>query len=1042
MARSVSYADAVRLLGGETETLRRLDRLLGGALLAASAGALATGAPVIAAVGAAALSLFDAKAEFIRLGHELIAAVRPGLTGTSRLTRTERLHAAHTIIAVTAFVEALDGDVAPETVDDWLRHGWEAPRPEPRSTRRVRLRAEYMALTAHMWIVSDRFLSEAERRYEEMYERLAADIPEFAFWADLREHEATQELVQTGLAGLTDILTGMASGRVPQAKLTSLHAANVAAFGHPISETGDLPDGIRLPTHLDGYVNPCFRAVPYQRSIDLSAESAWAEIEVRENLAAFLIGRLTSPDAQAEPLLILGQPGAGKSVLTRVLAARLTGGDFLPVRVPLRQVQADAGIQQQIEEAVRVTTGERIDWPDLARSVNGALPVVMLDGLDELLQATGVHRADYLKQVADFQRREAELGRPLAVIVTTRTAVADRCPPPEDAMAIRLEPFSDDQVSAWLAAWNTANAGYFAARGLRPLAVSTALDHDDLARQPLLLLMLALYDADGNALPADADGFDKAGLYERLLRRFTAREIEKHHRDLPAEERARMSDDELLRLAIAAFAMFNRGRQWVTQEELDTDLRALGRARQVTSAGFAAPLSAAEVVIGRFFFIHQTEAVRTERHLRTYEFLHATFGEYLIAWLIHAQLTAIAARLAAPAGPLDDAPPAESRLRALLSYHALSTRAAILDFFADLAGPDMRDVLIRLFQTRGEGGGPSDYRPSTAPAIQRDATYAVNLVLLAAAPSRLDAAELFGAADTVSQWQRLARLWYAVLPNDQWLTLVTRLAVRRMWSGERRTLILGHRLEYGTDLDWIEGVSLDTSRWTLIWDALELGRQARFFGDELHETMAEQFLNVLYLDDIPRGFVRSERGDARSVTTILSHLWVGSDPLSYRDALTVLEAIQDDGQARQTVCSVLVRALAVDLPQLPDELVKDVLDVLLPYLSDSPEQLDLLVTCALELATRDGVGLDFVDECLRAGVVPQRAFLRVVVTAIEMEVSPGATPAVAFDVVRRMADDDLATIEQEDPHLFRRARRLIRAEGERYRLAWPKSGRS
>src|SRR5262245_41773089 len=91
VARSVRYADAVRLLGGETETFKRLDRLLGGALLAASTGALATGAPVAAAVGAAALSLFDAKAEFIRLGHEAIAALRPALPGATRLTRTERL---------------------------------------------------------------------------------------------------------------------------------------------------------------------------------------------------------------------------------------------------------------------------------------------------------------------------------------------------------------------------------------------------------------------------------------------------------------------------------------------------------------------------------------------------------------------------------------------------------------------------------------------------------------------------------------------------------------------------------------------------------------------------------------------------------------------------------------------------------------------------------------------------------------------------------------------------------------------------------------
>jgi hypothetical protein len=52
--------------------------------------------------------------------------------------------------------------------------------------------------------------------------------------------------------------------------------------------------------------------------------------------------------------------------------------------------------------------------------------MVMLDGFDELLQATGVSQSDYLEKVAEFQRREADQGRPVAALVTSRTAVADR----------------------------------------------------------------------------------------------------------------------------------------------------------------------------------------------------------------------------------------------------------------------------------------------------------------------------------------------------------------------------------------------------------------------------------------------------------------------------------------------------------------------------------------------------------------------------------------------------------------------------------------
>ena len=59
----------------------------------------------------------------------------------------------------------------------------------------------------------------------------------------------------------------------------------------------------------------------------------------------FLAGYLTLPAAQEAPLILLGQPGSGKSVLTRILAARLPAADFLPVRVELRQVPAEADLQ-------------------------------------------------------------------------------------------------------------------------------------------------------------------------------------------------------------------------------------------------------------------------------------------------------------------------------------------------------------------------------------------------------------------------------------------------------------------------------------------------------------------------------------------------------------------------------------------------------------------------------------------------------------------------------------------------------------------------
>ena len=113
------------------------------------------------------------------------------------------------------------------------------------------------------------------------------------------------------------------------------------------------------------------------------------------------------------------------------------------------------------------------------------------------------------------------------------------------------------------------------ARSLRPLPAETVLAGAELARQPLLLLMLALYDADGNALQAAQDDLGHAQLYERLLIRFAEREVRKTRSGLDDEQIRQEIERELLRLSVAAFAMFNRNRQWATEHELNSDLEIL-----------------------------------------------------------------------------------------------------------------------------------------------------------------------------------------------------------------------------------------------------------------------------------------------------------------------------------------------------------------------------------------------------------------------------------------------------------------------------------
>ena len=128
------------------------------------------------------------------------------------------------------------------------------------------------------------------------------------------------------------------------------------------------------------------------------------------------------------------------------------------------------------------------------------------------MQASGGRRSEFLEKLAEFQHRESELGRPVARVVTSRTVVADQLRYPEGVTVLRLEPFDTHRIGTWLDSWNDLNAGYFQRTGLEPLSTDDLAAHQDLAREPLLLLMLALYDATENALPRHSETFRQTDL--------------------------------------------------------------------------------------------------------------------------------------------------------------------------------------------------------------------------------------------------------------------------------------------------------------------------------------------------------------------------------------------------------------------------------------------------------------------------------------------------------------------------------------------------
>ena len=401
------------------------------------------------------------------------------------------------------------------------------------------------------------------------------------------------------------------------------------------------------------------------------------------------------------------------------------------------------------------------------------------------------------------------------------------------------------QVNRWLSVWNQANR-------IRPLAIESALAQGDLARQPLLLFLLALFHSGGGDL---TPGISQARLFDRLFNSFVERDVAKLDAQLTEKRQQLAVQRDLDSLSMVAFAMFNRGRQSVTETDLIADLTALQPepGGPTGQSGRAAALTIAERMAGRFFFrlfVHRDEAMRGQQAmLSTYEFLHASFGEFLVArWIVN-ELSRLNEQLRRAADDPYPSAPDDAKLHALLSMTALSTReqralsfieALLIEKNSDEL-TDLRILVRTLFSTslRSRSHNPyPQYQPSTQTAPAAFAAYSANIVLLMLliaeaegistgelSRAKVSGTELHasGSALSTQEWAldnfyAVTRLWHAQLTHSEWDSLleVVRVHANRpsdeqnsrqvqeyeisLWPQDNRLrMISGYEILHGTN---------------------------------------------------------------------------------------------------------------------------------------------------------------------------------------------------------------------------------------------------
>jgi energy-coupling factor transporter ATP-binding protein EcfA2 len=395
--------------------------------------------------------------------------------------------------------------------------------------------------------------------------------------------------------------------------------------------------------------------VPLKARVELPEGETWARDlrlagrRVAQEEEAVIGEKLSAPLPvldllrQHAGLVILGDPGAGKTTLVKYLTVMLAQGQGealglgarLPVLIPL-SAYANALAQQNValQDFVASYFSTRgIDLPAgqlVKQALDAGQALIMLDGLDEV--QTPAQRALLVDQVEAFFSYQSQRGNKF--IVTSRiVGYRDGRVSAQGMQECTLVDFDDDDIALFLAGWTQAieqaAKGETAFTRLEAAAEKAemlfALERNpgvrQLASNPLLLTILALMKRQGVLLPER-----RVQLYEQyiqaLLRHWNlARGLDKRAgRELDVLETTRVLAPLALWMQEASpgVGLIKRG-------AMQRRLEAIYQERGATD-----PQQAAQQLLHDV----RDHASLLERGANEYGFIHLTFQEYLAAMAV------------------------------------------------------------------------------------------------------------------------------------------------------------------------------------------------------------------------------------------------------------------------------------------------------------------------------------------------------------------------------------------------------------------------
>ena len=639
----------------------------------------------------------------------------------------------------------------------------------------------------------------AGKIYRRSYISLASKVPDFAVWAFLNEHQSLaqdlKEMHESGLEALRHVAVQLAqiesiieTQSRALSTLSELQCTvgsqreNIEAVSEgcdrisdrykklhqelysPILTIADenVEAGAQFPSIDSGYIEPLFRVSSPDDETEprsLDNHEWWKKKAPRSKLSQFLYALAREPSSAKQPILVLGEPGAGKTLLTKILAARYLPSAGICVRVELRSVTDTSDITTLLDNQVKSDSNGSYTWRQLTDGTSGLDRMVIFDGLDELLQLRkSASDENFLRAVAMFQQREAAMGNPTVAMVTSRTLAMQGAVVPEGVTVLQLAVFNKDQIHAWVDTWNRTNSEWFRLKGRQPCDVAVVLRMQHLAEQPLLLMMLALYDADAQAL-RQVEDLSEYVLYERIFDHFIYRELVRSRvRVAVRDKRARVRREWLERVGAAMFAL---GTKAITVLEIKKEAAQSFQGKGVEDVR--------ERDFRGFYFLSSSRALSVDaEQLYGYEFVHATFGEYFAARAICEALYSIVQFV--ENGDLERA--RKVAFCSVIARRPLVSESKVLQYAVEKLTFEERLSSVRktLLSTDLAHVGPAlpaHLTPSSGAAL---AVFCLNATLLALILSdrSIEIGQIATVLPGADGWKSTVRLWRTGCNNGDW----------------------------------------------------------------------------------------------------------------------------------------------------------------------------------------------------------------------------------------------------------------------------------